>query len=998
MPAAPVRGAPPSITPPPPQPVGQAPLAHASPGTGRAFGKNSIPPSSHAPQRSAPNLDMAVVDRNSDKNLILFAAGFVVFYLAVATAIFLNNQRAATNAANEAQLRSAERISDQVAMKIEGAISWMDNSIASGKSARDSAMRIASSPGFDGAAIFNAKGALVATYPETAQALSGAPIGDGPEGSVSINSLIAEDGVVTPVVIKKSGNYFVVASFSDGALLDKSSASAKSALIAPSGRIIDAHENIVRQTLQTSLGIAPGDMKAFARAGPRMIEKRKIDGRSHQLAMIKVPNSSLMVVQAKRSLEFGGELASLGLLILLFLGTMLTVGLLLRTLFQQMTQMRDVQRSTEVSQQRFQAVVESERGGVWEADLVANQAYLSASLAGLLNLGREDITMPLSQFISMFHQQDREKFLALMRRTHMQGGFEIEMHVAQLPLILQCRGRPSARSGSDGGRVILGMAVDVTAQHGAKVRLQAAESRLHNALSSMTDSLVVWDQLDRVVIWNRKFEEFFGLQPGQLEPGMERPTVEYLVKNAIKDVNEIEGMDGWLEIVLADDRWLRYVETPTSEGGRVSVGTDISEIRKHEAELKQNEKQLRNTVNVLHQSQEGILKLAQRYEDEKIRAEDANQSKSDFLANMSHELRTPLNAINGFSDIMKKELFGPLGDPRYKEYVNDILFSGKHLLALINDILDMSKIEAGKMNLNTEMMLMHEMIASVVRILRGRADEEELHLIADVPDVRAIEADPRAVKQVLLNLMTNAIKFTPKGGTVRVEVIEKQSGLIVKVHDSGIGIPQEDIERLAKPFEQVVDENTKHQEGTGLGLALSKSLIELHGGNFKMESEVGKGTTVIFSLPNTPIKPAEEPVDTEVSDEITRLASDIADVLSGEEASSEPEPDDADDDQTAAEDETQAPHADEPAGQDAIPVVGATAPAQSPPATPAAAETLPVNPYQTAAVASVPPAPNPYKARLAPYPTAQPAPPQPSQTAPAAPTPYPYAKPNVPAA
>ena len=257
---------------------------------------------------------------------------------------------------------------------------------------------------------------------------------------------------------------------------------------------------------------------------------------------------------------------------------------------------------------------------------------------------------------------------------------------------------------------------------------------------------------------------------------------------------------------------------------------------------------------------------------------------------MSHELRTPLNAINGFSDIMKKEMFGPLGDPRYKEYVNDILFSGQHLLSLINDILDMSKIEAGKMSLNTEFMQLNDMVTQVIRIVRGRAEDNRLKLIYEEADVQEIEADPRAVKQILLNLMTNAIKFTPEGGAVTCEVIPKTAGLIIKISDTGIGIAQEDIERLAKPFEQIDSQHSRKHEGTGLGLALSKSLIELHGGNFTIESEVGQGTTVTFTLPNKPLVKAEPEEASEVGNEISRLAQDIANVLTNNDAKQAPQP------------------------------------------------------------------------------------------------------------
>ncbi len=501
-----------------------------------------------------------------------------------------------------------------------------------------------------------------------------------------------------------------------------------------------------------------------------------------------------------------------------------------------------------------------------------------------MGLPRKEQTIPVSQFLGLFHPQERERFLATARRAHTQGEFDIDVSVAHLPLILQCRGRPSTRSDNNFSRVIVGVALDITEQRGAQVRLRATEARLHNALSSMTDSFVVWDAMNRLVVWNVKFEDFFNITPGTMQPGMDHASIDYLAKPAIQTTAQTGDSEGWVEMRLTDGRWIRYIESQTAEGGRVSVGTEITEIRMREAELKENETALQNTVNVLRKSQARIVELAERYEQEKIRAEDASQSKSDFLASMSHELRTPLNAINGFSDIMKKELFGPLGDPRYKEYINDILFSGQHLLALINDILDMSKIEAGKMSLNTEIVFMHDMVSQVVRIIRGRAEDSQLNLKIVADEIREIEADPRAVKQILINLLTNAIKFTPEGGTVGVELIEKQTGVIVKVNDTGIGISQKNIDRIAKPFEQVEDSPNKQTEGTGLGLALSKSLVELHGGNFKIESTLGEGTTVIISLPNKPIvriEPTEETGD--VSQEISKLADDIATVLGDEE-------------------------------------------------------------------------------------------------------------------
>jgi two-component system cell cycle sensor histidine kinase PleC len=255
----------------------------------------------------------------------------------------------------------------------------------------------------------------------------------------------------------------------------------------------------------------------------------------------------------------------------------------------------------------------------------------------------------------------------------------------------------------------------------------------------------------------------------------------------------------------------------------------------------------------LEKSQDELAELARKYELEKIRAEGANKAKSEFLANMSHELRTPLNAINGFSEIMIAELFGPLGDKRYAGYAKDIHSSGEHLLSVINDILDMSKIEAGKMTMRYEMLDLNDVAEDAVRLVRARADESGLRLSVDMDGLPEVEADFRALKQVLLNLLSNAIKFTPRGGAVRIFGRAARDGegverVQVSVQDTGIGISREDLARLASPFEQVESQHAKTQQGTGLGLALSKALIGLHGGALEIQSEPGEGTTVSFVI------------------------------------------------------------------------------------------------------------------------------------------------------
>ncbi|MBV9420137.1 MAG: HAMP domain-containing histidine kinase, partial [Alphaproteobacteria bacterium] len=234
------------------------------------------------------------------------------------------------------------------------------------------------------------------------------------------------------------------------------------------------------------------------------------------------------------------------------------------------------------------------------------------------------------------------------------------------------------------------------------------------------------------------------------------------------------------------------------------------------------------------------------------RAEAANKAKSEFLANMSHELRTPLNAILGFSDLMRQELFGPIGDKRYAGYAGMIYDSGELLLDLITDMLDMAKIEAGKLELNLEDVELPGTIDEAMRLLWHRAEENKLTLSLEAdPSLPLVHADRRAIKQIVINLAGNAIKFTPKGGTVRVVAGVVGGAMRLAVIDTGIGIPVSEIDRLGKPFEQVNGNPVLAKAGTGLGLALVRALAEKHGGRLTIESVVGEGTTVSVTFPLT---------------------------------------------------------------------------------------------------------------------------------------------------
>ena len=264
------------------------------------------------------------------------------------------------------------------------------------------------------------------------------------------------------------------------------------------------------------------------------------------------------------------------------------------------------------------------------------------------------------------------------------------------------------------------------------------------------------------------------------------------------------------------------------------MGTQVEE---RTAALSESNEQLRRTIEDVHAA--------------RMQAEAASQAKSEFLANMSHELRTPLNAIIGFSDLMRSELLGPIGNETYAGYVADIHFSGRHLLDIINDILDVARHESGKMELNEDDLAVEEIVDEALRLVAPQALRGKVNLIwmPPAPALPQLRCDRVRVRQMLLNILSNAIKFTEPDGSVEIRGEAAGGGLDLVVRDTGIGIEPDDISRIMTPFGQIAPVYTRNHQGMGLGLVLTKALIERHGGRLSLYSAPAVGTTVRLSFP-----------------------------------------------------------------------------------------------------------------------------------------------------
>jgi len=385
---------------------------------------------------------------------------------------------------------------------------------------------------------------------------------------------------------------------------------------------------------------------------------------------------------------------------------------------------------------------------------------------------------------------------------------------------------------SDGGTVVV--QTDITALKRREQELAEKTALLRATLDNMAQGLLVIDAFCAIKMWNNRMIELLEMPPELVGVGRSiEPLLRVMASEGVygsgpvdtlvaRRLEELRRAEPPVVEMVRRGRILEHRRTLMPDGGVLFTYTDITDRKRVEVDLR-------------------------RAKDE---AELASRSKTEFLANMSHELRTPLNAIIGFSDILTGQIFGPLSDARYVDYARDIRDSGLHLLTLINDVLDIAKVEFGKVELLEETVDIVAVIESCLRLVRERAQTAGIQLEQALPPALPyLLGDGRRLKQILLNLLSNSVKFTPGDGRVTVSASHDADGFRLTVEDTGIGIAADDLETALRPFGQIDSRLARKYQGTGLGLPLARSMAELHGGRLELRSAPGEGTRATLWLP-----------------------------------------------------------------------------------------------------------------------------------------------------
>ncbi len=491
--------------------------------------------------------------------------------------------------------------------------------------------------------------------------------------------------------------------------------------------------------------------------------------------------------------------------------------------------------------------------GLWTWDLGSGRIQWSASMFDLLGFDQRPGSWSIADLQPLVHPDDLRLETIARAAAERRGecvDIEFRMRAADGRWVWLRKRADVLEDAETGSASLVGIAFDVTERKREAELSATSDQRLRDAIEAISEAFVLWDSGNRLVLCNSKYQSLCNVADEAAQPGARRAPF------ARPGDGALAGRSRTYEARLADGRWLQINERPTHDGGYVSVGADITALKEHEQQLVNSERLLLATVAQLKQSRRSLEEqaqqladLAERYHEQKSRAEAANRAKAEFLANMSHELRTPLNAIIGFSQLMGSQTFGPLGSQKYHDYCAHILASGEYLMHVIGDVLDMARLEAGRERLSYARFHAEQAVSRAVLDIAPAAREKRIEVKVEVGSEMMLEADPMAVERILTTLMRNAVKFAPEGGEVTIGAVTVAELIRFTVEDNGPGIAAEDVARLGRPFEQGDVAMANGMKGSGLGLAIANSLVELHGGTLRLQPRAGEGAVAVVILP-----------------------------------------------------------------------------------------------------------------------------------------------------
>ena len=609
--------------------------------------------------------------------------------------------------------------------------------------------------------------------------------------------------------------------------------------------------------------ILHGEQALFLFGADAGVQSVTLDGKAYIAALSKLGDGDavIAVLQSETDL-FAQWRKRVSLNVTLFVASSSILIILLYAYFGQAARAKEADETYCETQKRVDLALTRGHCGLWDWDLARGRIYWSRSMFDMLGYEATDDILSFGEVKDLIHPEDIDLF-DLAERAAAQEIRRVDQlfrmrHAAGQYRWMRIRTELVEKGGS--GIHLIGIAVDVTEQQRLADENAIANDNLRAAIESTSESFALWDAGQRLIMCNTKFQEYNGLPADAIAAGTPRATINAMMRQPVSEKRipnpKTQHEAQTFERQIADGRWLQVNERRTSSGGTISVGTDITQLKLHQERLMESERRLMATIDDLSvarkasQQKAGELEeLNAKFLEARDRAEAANKAKSGFLANMSHELRTPLNAIIGFSEILQSGMFGPLGSDRYLEYVGDIHSSGTFLLGVIDDILDMSKIEAGKIELDRENQDLAPLIEETMHMVAIQAKEKNIAVEQSVGETMRVFADKRAMKQIVINLLSNAVKFTDEGGRIRIRAKSVGGAIQISIEDTGCGIPAAALKRLGRPFEQVQNQLTKNHSGSGLGLAIARSLTELHGGSLKIRSKPSKGTIVAVRIP-----------------------------------------------------------------------------------------------------------------------------------------------------